>query len=148
MSDQTTTPQVTVQVQRTGHGCIVTLLWFVFVGWWASAIWSFIAWFLILLIFTMPFGLIMINKLPRIVSLRQLSTEFTASTEGTATVIRETKLPQRPMLLRIPYFLVIGWWLSFAWMTLAWLASLTLIGLPLAIWMYNRVPAITTLKRY
>ena len=29
----------TIRIQQRGPGCLVTLLWFVFVGWWLSAIW-------------------------------------------------------------------------------------------------------------
>jgi hypothetical protein len=31
---------------------------------------------------------------------------------------------------------------------LAWLCAGTLIGLPLAIWLWNRLPAVTTLRRF
>jgi uncharacterized membrane protein YccF (DUF307 family) len=62
--------------------------------------------------------------------------------------VRATDIEQRPFLLRALYFLLVGWWLSLLWLTLAWFASITLIGIPLAIWLYNRVPAITTLRRY
>jgi len=45
------------------------------------------------------------------------------------------------------YFIVIGFWFSLVWMLLAWIfATLTLgFGLPLALWMFDRTPAITTL---
>lgn len=51
-------------------------------------------------------------------------------------------------MLRAIWFLLVGWWLSALCLTLAWGASVTLIGLPVAIWLYNRIPAITTLARY
>ena len=57
-------------------------------------------------------------------------------------------IPQHNFLLRALYFVLIGWWFSAGWLAVAWAASVTLIGIPLAIWMYNRVPAITTLRRY
>lgn len=131
-------------VVRQGHGCVVTALWFLLVGWWLSALWIAVAWFFVVLIVTMPIGLIMINKLPLIVSLQPETTALTATAEG----LRVTTLPQRNLLLRALYFLVIGWWLSLLWMEAAWLVAITLVGLPLAIWMFNRVPAVTTLRRY
>jgi uncharacterized membrane protein YccF (DUF307 family) len=138
----------TFQVQQRGHGCLVTLLWFVFVGWWLSAIWMTIAWFLIALIITMPIGLMMINVLPKIASLREPSQEFRTTIEGTITRVEQTNLRQYPFILRAIYFLFIGWWLSGIWMSVGWVASVTIVGLPVAIWMFNRVPAITTLRRY
>jgi uncharacterized membrane protein YccF (DUF307 family) len=141
---QQSMPPTQISMQRKGHGCVVTGAWFIFIGWWLSGIWIFLAWLMIVLIVTMPIGLIMINKLPKIVSLREESTEFTI----VAGRITEIKLAQPNMILRACYFVLIGWWFSLIWMSLAWLVSITLIGLPLAIWMYNRVPAVTTLKRY
>jgi uncharacterized membrane protein YccF (DUF307 family) len=138
----------TLQVRQGGHGCLVTLLWFVFVGWWLSAIWIAVAWFLIALIITMPIGLMMINVLPKIASLREPSQEFRTTIEGTITRVEQTNLRQYPFVLRAIYFLLIGWWLSGIWMSVGWVASVTIVGLPVAIWMFNRVPLVTTLRRY
>jgi uncharacterized membrane protein YccF (DUF307 family) len=41
----------------------------------------------------------------------------------------------------------VGWWLSALWLTVAWALSASIIGLPFAFWMFNRVPAIITLAR-
>ena len=137
-----------VQVQGGGQGCLVTLLWFVFIGWWLSAIWIAVAWFLIALVVTMPIGLMMINALPKIASLREPSREFRTTIQGTITRVETSNLQQYPFLLRAVYFVLVGWWLSGIWMSVGWLASVTIVGLPVAIWMFNRVPAITTLRRY
>lgn len=137
-------PPIVVAANRSNPGCLVTLLWFIFVGWWLSAIWIIVAWLLIVLVVTMPIGLVMLNKLPMIVSLRPETTQF--SVHG--TVLRETHLAQFPLALRIVYAVLVGWWLSLAWMSVAWLACASLVGIPLGIWMFNRVPAVTTLRRY
>jgi uncharacterized membrane protein len=57
---------------------------------------------------------------------------------------------QNPFLLRALYFLVIGFWFSLVWMLLAWLLTAVTFGLafPLTFWMFDQVPAITTLARY
>ena len=141
-------PTTVVAVQRGGHGCLVTFLWFVFVGWWLSALWIAIAWVLIVLIIPMPIGLMMINALPKIVSLREPAREYRTTIEGTRVRVEESQLPQYPFLLRALYFILIGWWFSAIWMGIAWLLTATFIGMPLGIWMFNRVPAVTTLKRY
>lgn len=146
MIDQSSTGAV--RVQRRQPGCLITLLWFIFIGSWLSLIWIAVAWVLIVLIVTMPIGLAMINMLPKIATLREPSTELRATIEGTVTAMTETSIRQPPFILRAVYFILIGWWLSALWLAVAWAASVTLIGIPLAIWMYNRVPAVTTLRRY
>lgn len=145
MESQSTT---TVVVKNEGPGCLVSLIWFLLVGWWASAIWMSVAWVLVVLIITMPIGLKMINFVPRIVSLREPTREFTTVTDGLSTRVTVSDLPQQHFLVRALYFIFIGWWFSAIWMSVAWFIGITVIGLPLAIWMYNRIPAVTTLKRY
>ena len=44
-------------------------LWFIFVGWWASFFTMAIAWFLIVLIITLPVGLMLFNRVPFVASL-------------------------------------------------------------------------------
>lgn len=144
----TGSPTTTIQVQRGGHGCLVTLLWFLFVGWWLSAIWIAVAWVLIVLIIPMPIGLVMINALPKIVSLREPARELRTTFDGTTTRVEAGGLRQYPFLLRALYFVLVGWWFSGIWMGIGWALSVTIVGLPIAIWMFNRVPAITTLRRY
>lgn len=50
------------------------------------------------------------------------------------------------LLLRAIYFLVFGLWFSAVWASVAWVLSVTIIGLPLGIWMLNRLPQVTTLR--
>lgn len=128
----------------------------------ALGIWIGVAWILILLVVTMPIGLIMVNKVPKVATLADPSREFSAVTEGTATRIQQTERAQRPMWARAIYFVLIGWWFSGIWLSLAWTIGVIAMALiilivtapigavlvPLTTWMYNQVPAITTLKRY
>jgi uncharacterized membrane protein YccF (DUF307 family) len=64
-------------------------------------------------------------------------------------VINQTPLRQNAFLLRAIYFICIGFWFSLIWMLTAWaVAGITLgLGLPLAFWMFDRVPQVTTLAR-
>ena len=54
---------------------------------------------------------------------------------------------QLPWIVRALYFLLIGWWFSAVWIVLAWLIAVTVLGLPVAQWMFLRVNAILTLQR-
>ncbi len=129
-------------------GCLLTLLWFIFVGWWLSALWSAIAWALIVSIIGMPLGLIMINRLPMVATLRRPASEYRVLPGADGPQVRLAHVPQPPFLLRALWFIFVGWWLSAVCLAIAWGASATFIGIPLAIWLYNRIPAVTTLARY
>jgi len=48
--------------------------------------------------------------------------------------------------LRLIYFVLIGWWLTWLWINLAWLANLSVIGCPWAHWMLNRVPQVLLMR--
>jgi len=50
------------------------------------------------------------------------------------------------LLVRAIYFVLIGWWLSGIWAAIAWLLSVSIIGLPLGLYMLNRLPQVVTLK--
>lgn len=94
-----------------------------------------------------PLAIMMLNKLPQIIALREQSDDLIVQKLGDVTVVSQGEQPQRNIILRALYFLLIGWWFSFIWMELAYLACVTLIGLPLGFWMFDRVPAILSLKR-
>lgn len=53
---------------------------------------------------------------------------------------------QIPFLLRVIWFFVLGWELAGAWILVAWILNATIIGLPIGLWMINRVPQVLTLK--
>ncbi len=44
------------------------------------------------------------------------------------------------LLVRFIWWLLIGWWASGIAVTIAWFALLTIIGIPLGIWIINRLP--------
>lgn len=50
------------------------------------------------------------------------------------------------LLIRIIWFVLIGWWLSALVISIAWLLNITILGLPLGIWLLNRIPQVATLK--
>ena len=54
--------------------------------------------------------------------------------------------PEPNILLRVVWFVFVGWWFSFWAIVLATVLQLTIIGIPCAIWVINRIPQIMTLK--
>jgi uncharacterized membrane protein YccF (DUF307 family) len=50
------------------------------------------------------------------------------------------------ILLRLLWFILIGWWLGLIVSAVAWFLNVTIIGLPLGLWMINRLPTVMTLR--
>ena len=54
--------------------------------------------------------------------------------------------PGVPFWLRVLWFILIGWHVTLYWVLAAWLFNITILGLPLGLWMLNRVPLVLTLR--
>ncbi|MBI3890354.1 MAG: YccF domain-containing protein, partial [Candidatus Wallbacteria bacterium] len=54
---------------------------------------------------------------------------------------------QSGLLLRLLWFVLVGWWASLAWMIASYLLMLTIIGIPLGLMMVNRLPFVFSLHR-
>jgi uncharacterized membrane protein YccF (DUF307 family) len=121
---------------------ILRVIWFLLVGWWLTGVLSVVAWALNATIIGLPLGLWIINRLPLAATLRPPSSRYRVD-DGTL----RPAVAQHPFLLRAIYFVLIGWWLSGLWMAVAYALLLTIVGMPVAFWMYGRIGAVTTLYR-
>lgn len=132
-----------------GPPLLLRLLYFLFVGLWLGALWTVLSWLLVASLIGLPLGLYMLNRLPLVMTLKPPETQTEVSVQHGLVVIRQAAVPQLSLALRVPYFLLVGWWASLLWLLLTWLLILGTLGfgLPIAFWMVNRVPAITTLAR-
>lgn len=135
-----TSPNVTY-IQTNRPGCLIQILWFALVGWWLGAIWAAVAWLLMLTVIGLPISASMLNNVPQVMALRGRRL-LQANRDGTVRAVPETNI-----LLRIAYFLLIGWWLSGIWMVIAYLLCLSIVLLPFGFWMFDLTPAIVSLKR-
>jgi uncharacterized membrane protein YccF (DUF307 family) len=52
-----------------------------------------------------------------------------------------------PIGIRALWFVFVGLWAGQIWLLLAWLLNMTLIGLPLGMWMLNQLPQVMTLRQ-
>jgi uncharacterized membrane protein YccF (DUF307 family) len=50
------------------------------------------------------------------------------------------------IILRLLWFILIGWWLGLVVSGVAWFLNVTIIGLPLGLWIINRLPTLITLR--
>jgi len=138
----------TVVITRQNPGCLVQLLWFALIGWWAGQLWIAAAWLLMLTIVGAPLAVAMLNKLPQVIALRGQTAGVQVTRVGNLTVVSpDAHIPQRNILLRTIYFILIGWWLSALWMEAAYALCLSIIGLPIGFWMLDQVPALVSLHR-
>jgi uncharacterized membrane protein YccF (DUF307 family) len=129
---------------RREPGCLIQALWLIFVGWWAGGIATSVAWFLNVTIIGLPIGLAILNNLPTILAL-QSPVQVVYTRYGSIGI---QELRQYPFIVRAIYFLLIGWWWSGVWLSIAYALSVTIILLPFALSMVRRTPFMTTLKRY
>jgi uncharacterized membrane protein YccF (DUF307 family) len=129
-------------IEPKAPNLILRLIWFIFVGWWLGGVLSAVAWFLNATIIGLPVGLWIINRLPTFITLRPQDRAMVI--DGGVVVYGKE---QRPFLVRAIYFLLIGWWFSAIWMVAAYFLVVTVVGLPIAFWMYGRIGAVTTLFR-
>jgi len=134
---------------KSGPGLLVRFVWWLFVGWWASGIMVALAWLALITIVGIPLGIYLINRLPSVLTLRPRSREWTLGEDELGQeVVSDRGRPQVAWPLRGVWFILVGWWASAIWMSLAWLVQLTVIGIPVALLMFNRTPFIASLYRY
>lgn len=138
---------VVVVNQSRGPGCLIRILWFLCLGLWLGAIVTVLAWGLIVTIIGLPLGLWLLNRLPQIMTLSPAKQGVGVTIINGTTVISTTSVSQHGFLARAIYFLVIGWWFSAIWLILAWSLVALILTMPLAFWMFDRVPQVTTLAR-
>ena len=124
---------------RDTPNLLVRAVYFLLIGIWASQLWIIFAWLISLTIIGLPVGLAMVRALPMVALLSPTRIRTNESRHGSA--------PQTSFGLRAIYFLLMGWWISLVWMELAWVAGVTIIGLPLSVAMFALTPTVATLAR-
>jgi uncharacterized membrane protein YccF (DUF307 family) len=125
---------------------LVRVLWFFLLGWHLTLWWILIAWLLNVTIIGLPVGLWMLNRVPLVLTLRMPQSYAVGQVGPGGAVSWSTRgVAQHNVLVRAAYFILIGWWFSLIWSLLAWLLCVSIIGLPVGVWMFNRLPNVTTL---
>lgn len=122
----------------TQRSLLTRALWFVLVGWWLTPIVVNTAWLLNVTVIGIPLGVKLINLVPTALTLR----------EPRSRTADDYAPNQHSLLVRAIYFVLVGWWASLLWANAAALLAITVIGLPIAIWMANRLPYVTSRYRF
>jgi uncharacterized membrane protein YccF (DUF307 family) len=138
-----------IESERDNPNIILRLIWFVLVGWWLG-FWAIVAAYLCLvLIIPSPIGIAILNRLPRIFTLRAPARTITVrDADGTISVERG-RIDQRSWLIRLPWLLLVGWWAGLFWLSAAYLTTVLTagFGLPISFWMFGRAAKVITLQR-
>lgn len=118
------------------HSLVVRIAWFFLVGWWLALLAINVAWLLNVTIILLPLGIKIINRVPYLLTLKRRDTGF--DPDG---------VPQTSLVVRAIYFVFVGWWASFIWANVAWALCVSVIGIPIGIWMFGKLPYVTSLYR-
>jgi len=113
-------------------------VWFLLIGWWLTGIWLSIAWLLNVTIIGIPLGIKMINRVPYVLSLKKRERYVEAGAGNS-----QYSIPVRAL-----WFLLVGWWASGVWTGVAYTLTLSIVGIPLAVWMYGKLPFVVSLCNY
>ena len=139
--------QVVVKENRNPN-IILRFFWFILIGWWVGYIVAGFAFIFEATIIGLPLALYLFDRLPAIMTLRARSSKLEVYEDSKGRLKSKELHPQQHnLLLRIIYFLLIGSWLSFVWITVALVLTVTIIGTPLAFWMVDRIPYVGSLAK-
>ena len=150
---------VNVNVKASGPGFFVRALYFCFVGWWAGWFCLNLGFFLCSLIITLPAGLMILNRIPQIMTLKTKGIETNVNVSTTSLQTGNNSFMQTNVnvtvggtaqlnfLLRALYFCFIGCWAVYIWANIAYGLCLTVFLLPVGVMMFNMLPAVLTLRK-
>jgi uncharacterized membrane protein YccF (DUF307 family) len=122
---------------QTVTNILIRAVWFIFIGIWATPLLLYVAWFCNATVILVPVGIKLINYAPFVASLKEGS-EKVEMGEGSASA----SLPVRAV-----YFVLVGWWLSLIWITVAAVFTVSIVGFPIAVTMYSSLPYVTSLYK-
>ena len=128
-------------------GWPLRIIWFLLVGWWLSGIFIAVGWALMVTIVFAPFGLWVLHRVPWAQTLRPRSGQYEAVYRDGEVFMVRSEVPQFPFIIRLPYVILIGWWLGAIWLAIAWALAAPLITLPISVLMIDRSPFMISLQR-
>ena len=142
------TANVAVHEIKTGPSILIRVVWYLLVGWWLTGFVMGLAWAFGITIIGLPVAFYLVNRIPTVLTLRPRLQRY-AMVVGEDGITRHERVAteQSGVLVRLAYFIVVGWWLSAAWMVASYLLMLTIVGIPLGLMMVNRLPFVFSLHR-
>lgn len=117
---------------------LLRAVWYLFIGWWLGGLAIVVMYLMILSIILIPVGLLLLNVIPFLMTLHRVRPKEVAA---------EAAIQNPNILLRILWFIFLGWWLGGIAVQIAYFFCLINIGLPIGLVILNRLPTIMTLRR-
>ena len=136
-----------INVKRSGPRMLVRAIWFLFVGWWFGLIWLHIGYVLCATGLFLPVGLMMLNLLPSVLTLKAEDRQSLIVLTERSRVAVYVGGPQVDFVLRVLYFLLVGWWAGYLWTLTGYLFCFTIFLMPLGVMMLNQLPEVLTLRQ-
>jgi uncharacterized membrane protein YccF (DUF307 family) len=124
---------------------LLRVIWFFVLGWELTGVWILVAWAFNITLIGLPVGIWMLDRVPQVLTLKSRSGDWVVDYQSGRSQFKTKE--QFSWLIRLPYFILIGWWFSLAWAAIAWLICATIILLPVGVVMLHALPAVTTLQR-
>ena len=122
----------------------IRIIYFIFVGWWLGLLAGVVGYFLCASFVGAPFGVLIFNRYPQILTLKPV--QGLAMTDGQGRTHRLAR-PELNIIIRIIYFIVIGWWLGAIVLKVGWLLCISIIGMPFGLLFLNQLPLVMTLRQ-
>jgi uncharacterized membrane protein YccF (DUF307 family) len=117
----------------------IRAVWFVAIGWWATGILLTAAWLVSLTVVGLPVGVKLVNVVPKALTLKETGDDVDRVEIGGSGGDSPS------VLVRGVYFVLVGWWASLIWTGAAYLLCLSVLGLPIGIKMFNKLPRVLSL---
>lgn len=116
---------------------LIRALWFLLVGWWLGLLWGGVAYLCCASYVLLPVGTVMFNRLPQVLTLKPA--------ERVAQTGR--RLPEVSFVVRVLWFFLVGWWLGLLCFKVGYVLCLTIVLMPVGLWLLHRVPEAMTLRQ-
>lgn len=119
---------------------VVRAIWFVAVGWWLTGVLLSVAWVLNVTVVGLPIGIKLINMVPKALTLKS-----TDNSDVNRVEVGGSSGSSPGLITRGVYFVLVGWWASLIWMGIAYVLCLSVLGLPIGVKMFNKLPKVVSL---
>ena len=146
-SDSLRNASSVIVTRRQGPPFLVRVLWYLFIGWWLAGISLALGYIAAITIVGLPLAFWIFDRTGTLLTLRPRPVTVSVSRGGGVNVVESGHREQRSLLLRVVYFVLVGWWAALIWMTIAYFLCLTILLLPVGVMMLNRLPEVFTLHR-
>jgi uncharacterized membrane protein YccF (DUF307 family) len=123
---------------------LLRVVYFLLIGWWLGLLAGLVGYLLCASFIGAPLGAMIFNRYPQILTMKPIKGIPVRDTHGRTLSVAHREIN---ILVRILYFLVIGWWLGALALKVGWILCVTIIGMPVGLLILNRLPLLMTLKQ-